>query len=231
MKILNRIIVFILGIGVLPVMFFNALARALVSIAQDSSIYTILKKIASDNEFVDSAMEIKVSIKDLLSYISEGKFSIAGMDFDINKIPVEMLSKKNWLIATGVLLVIALLIALVIAGCALFTKAYKTMICLGAGGTICTFAAIQCFSKFATPFLDGTVDLGSLLGKAVMGNSESILGSLGTAFLEGAINIDAFQLGSGVFTMMIMFIGVMLWEIAYYVTLPEDQKPQKKVKA
>lgn len=230
MKIANRIVVCLLGLGVLPVMIFRELVYGVVSISQSSSLYTILQKFMKDKSMLDSAMEIKISIREMLDYLQNGKFNFGGMDFDLSKIPAELLVTKNWLIAAAVLVAVAILVAIVVAGCALFTKAYKTMICMGAGGAICSFAAIKCFQKFAVPFLDGTIDIGALLAKALIGDSDNFILSVGAAFLEKTISVDAFHIGSAVSTMMIFFVAIALWEIAFYVTLPEKDKPAKKLK-
>lgn len=223
MKILNKIVVFLLAISVFPIMFFLNLVRGVVSISETSSLYTILSKFAE--EAANSAMELTLSIKEIFKYISEGSFSIGGMKFDISKIPSEMLSGKNWAIAAGVLLVIAMIIAIVIMGSALFTNAYRTIIALGASGAICCFAALRCFAKFTAPYTAGTVDLGEILGNAFIGESNNLLGSIGLSVLKGAISVDSFTLGNAVTLCLIVFLGIALWEIAYYVTIP--QKPIK----
>ena len=46
MKILNRIVVFLLALSVLPIMYFLNAVRAVVSISESSSLYTILSKLA-----------------------------------------------------------------------------------------------------------------------------------------------------------------------------------------
>ena len=56
MKILNRIVVFILSLSIFPIMYFLNLVRAVVSISESSSLYTILSKIAE--ETASSAMDI-----------------------------------------------------------------------------------------------------------------------------------------------------------------------------
>ena len=151
------------------------------------------------------------------------------MKFDISKIPAELLSGKNWAIAAGILIVIALIIAIVIIGCALFTNAYKTITALGAGGAVCCFAALRCFAGFSSPYINGSVDIGEILANAFVGESNNLLGSIGTSILKGAISVDSFTLGNAVTLSLIFFIGIALWELAYVVTLPE-KKPTKAKK-
>ena len=225
MKILNRIVVFILSLSIFPIMYFLNLVRAVVSISESSSLYTILSKIAE--ETASSAMELTFSIKVIFKYISDG-VSFGGMKFDLSKIPAELLSGKNWVIAAGVLLAVAMIIAIVIMGCALFTNAYKTISALGAGGAICCFAALRFFARFAAPYMSGSIDVGDVLAQAFVGESNNLLGSIGASVLKGAISVDAFSLSNAVTLSLIFFIGIALWELAYIVTLPEDKSKNLK---
>lgn len=225
MKILNRIVVFILSLSIFPIMYFLNLVRAVVSISESSSLYTILSKIAE--ETASSAMELTFSIKEIFKYISDG-VSFGGMKFDLSKISAELLSGKNWVIAAGVLLAVAMIIAIVIMGCALFTNAYKTISALGAGGAICCFAALRFFARFAAPYMSGSIDVGDVLAQAFVGESNNLLGSIGASVLKGAISVDAFSLSNAVTLSLIFFIGIALWELAYIVTLPEDKSKNLK---
>lgn len=227
MKILNRIVTFLLGLAVFPALIFRILLRAVVSINQDTSIFKIL---SAFSETVNRKMEITVSIKELIGYIQDGTFSLGGMDFSFDKLPKQLFMTKNWLIATGVLIGITLIIAIVIMGCALFTKAHITVMGLSAGAIACLAAALKCFGKFAAPFVDGTIDLGSLLINSLTGDSMNIIGTIGAAALKGAIKVDILQLGNAVFTIGIIFAIILLWTFAYYITLPENEKKHIKKK-
>lgn len=226
MKAVNKIVVFLLAFSVFPITIFLELVRGVFSISQSSSLYTILSKLAEDT--ANSALELTYSVKEIIEKIGEGGISFAGMSFDMSKIPDELLEGKGWIIAAGVLLVIALVIAVVIMGCALFTKAYKTITCLGAGGAICTFAAMRCFAKFAAPYLNGTRDIGEILAEALIGDDANLLGSIGSAFLKNAISVDSLSLGSAVTLSFVVFLGIALWELAYFITIPEEKS--KKIK-
>ena len=92
----------------------------------------------------------------------------------------------------------------------------------------CIFAAMKCFSVFAAPFVNGTIDIGGILANSIIGDNAGIIGSIGSAFLEGSISVDLLQLGSAAITMAILFFGILLWTLAYYVTLPEKNRLKKK---
>ncbi|MBQ8576267.1 MAG: hypothetical protein IJ447_09515 [Clostridia bacterium] len=230
MKILNRIVTFILALAVFPAIATRIILRVVVSIAEGSTAYTLLSSIMEDT--VNSAMEITVSFKEIVDYIQNGTFSFSGMNFSFDKIPAEMLVTKNWLIASAVFIVLALIIAIIIMGCALFAQAHKTVMCFGAGGAACCFAAISCFTKFAAPFVSGEIDIARFLGQSLLGG-DGLIATLGTSVISGAISVDVFQLGNAIITMAIIFIGVALWTFAYFITLPTEAKvkKEKKVKA
>lgn len=221
MKILNRIVTFLLAAAVFPAIYLRVLLRAVVSISPNSSIYKILSTFM---ETIDRKMEITVSIKDVISYIQDGVFSVGGMDFSLEKIPKEVLVTKNWFIASGILVAITILIAVVIMGCSIFAQAHKTVMGLSAGALACLGAALGCFSKFAAPFIDGTIDIGTLLADNIIGDSANIIGAIGAAALKGAISVDILQLGNAVFTLGIIFFIILMWTLAYYITLPTQAK-------
>jgi hypothetical protein len=228
MKVVNKIIVFVLALGIFPVVIFQNLVRVVVSISKDSSLYTLLSQILKDS--IDNKMEITISVKEAIGYIKDGQFSFAGMSFSTSSIPSEMLVTKNWLIASGACIVAALLIALVLMGSSLFTKAYRTIMCLSAGGIACTYAAVKCFTRFAAPFIDGTIDIGAILAKNIIGDNSGIIGSVGSSFLEGAIKVDVCQLGNVAMIMAILFFAIIMWTLAYFLTLPEKEKKPIKFK-
>lgn len=224
MKAVNKIVIFLLALSVFPITIFLELVRGVFSISQSSSLYTILSRFAES--MVNSSLELTYSVKEIIEKIGEGGISFAGMSFDMSKIPAELLEGKGWIIAAVVLFVVALVIAVVIMGCILFTKAYKTISCLGAGGAICTFAAMRCFAQFAVPYLDGTHDIGELLSEALIGDDANLLGTIGSAFLKNAISVESLSLGNAVTLTFIVFLGIALWELAYFITIPEE-KPKK----
>lgn len=227
MKILNRIVTFVLSFMVFPTIATRVILRLVLSIGRDSSAYTILSSFMK--ETADSALEVTVTLEEIVGYIQNGTFSFSGMNFSFDKIPAEMLTTKNWFIAAAVFLILALLIALIIMGCALFAQAHKTVMCFGVGGMACCFAAIGCFSAFAKPFVTGDIDIGKFLGQSLLGNN-GFIASLGSSFMSGAISVDILQLGNAVITMAILFLGVALWTFAYFITLPTDAKPKKEKK-
>ncbi len=226
MKILNRIVTFLLAVAVFPAAVTRIILRIIVSLGQESTVYALLAGVAEDA--ANSGMEITFSLQEVFEAVKNDTFSFGDMNFSISSIPTDMLVTKNWAIAAAVLLVLALVIALVIMGCALFTQAHKTVMGLAAGGVASCFAAMACFDKFAEPFINDQVDIGKFLAQSLLGNEEGLISSLGSMFMSGAVSVDVLQLGNAVITIAIIFIGILLWTFAYYITLSPEAKAEIK---
>ena len=227
MKILNRIVTFILAVAVFPAAVTRIILR--VVITPGGMLSTIMG---------ETGIEEELSVVKIIDYIQSGTFEFIKELFDFANLPPVVSSLKGWLIASIVLLVIALLIALVIMGCSLFTQAHKTVMGLSVSAAISCFLSMSCFSKFATPFVDGKVDIGEILSKGVTEDG-SLGGSIIAMMLQGSVDIEVLQLGNAVVTMALLFLGIAMWTFAYYITLPTEAKlaiknppvKEKKVKA
>lgn len=227
MKILNRIVTFILAVAVFPAAVTRIIIR--VVITPGGALGTFMG---------ETGIEEELSVVKIIDYIQSGTFDFLKDLFDFEKLPPVVSSLKGWLIASMVLLAIALVIALVIMGCSLFTQAHKTVMGLSVSAALSCFLSMSCFSKFASPFVDGKVDIGEVLSNG-MTEDGSIGGSILAMLLQGSVNVEVLQLGNAVVTMALLFIGIALWTFAYYITLPTEAKlaiknppvKEKKVKA
>lgn len=231
MKILNRIVTFLLAAAVFPVIIIRTFVRIIVSISPDSYIYKIMtlagKK--TDSPF-NSKMEMTYSLKELFQYWEDGTLSFGERRYGIIDLPEEVLITKNWLFASVGFIAAALLIALVIMGCALFAQSHKTVMGLSAGGIATLAASLACFKRFAAPFVSGKIDMGTVILKIFGGdNAAGNVGSIGALAIKDAIIIDIFQLGNAVFTVGIIFFILLLWTLAYYITLPESERKKKNM--
>lgn len=214
MKILNRIVTFVLALAVFP-----ALAtRVLIRIVEDPKGI-----LAGGGALVETTLDFKK----LITYIQDGTIDVGSLFSSSSKLPGAILEYKGWLIAALVFIALALLIAVVIMGCALFTRAHKTVMCLSAGGMLSCFIAMGLFQKFTTPFTEGTMTLADLLPDSFLAG-EFVGGIAEMLSITGTGDIVIFQLGNAFITMAIIFIGILLWTLAYYVTLPEEEKASIK---
>ena len=227
MKILNRIVTFILAAAVFPAAVTRIMIR--IIIAPGGLLSSVMD---------DTAIKEELSVIDIINYIQEGTFDFLKDLFNFDNLPIEVNAVKGWLLASAVMLVLALLVALIIMGCALFTQAHKTVMCFSIGGALSCFLAMSFFTKFTAPFTAGKVDIGAILGKNLEG-AEGFVGSILSSAISGVVDFEVFQLGNAVITMALLFIGILFWTFAYYITLSPEAKAaiknppvkEKKVKA
>lgn len=212
MKILNRIVTFALALAVFPAAVTRIIIR--VVITPGGTLASIMG---------ETGIEESLSVLDIIERIQSGSFEFLEPLFHFENLPRSVSEGKGWLITSAVMLVIALLIAIIIMGCSLFTQAHKTVMSLSAGGALACFLAMTFFGNFASPFVEGQVDIGEILAESAFENAEGIGGFI-SYFLSGTVEINVFQLGNAVVTMALLFIGILLWTVAYYVTLPAGAK-------
>lgn len=212
MKILNRIVTFILAVAVFPAAVTRIMIR--IIIAPGGLLNSVMG---------DTAIKEELSVIDIINYIQEGTFDFLKDLFNFDNLPIEVNAVKGWLLASAVMLVLALLIALIIMGCALFTQAHKTVMGLSFSGALFCFLAMSFFTKFTAPFTAGKVDIGAILGKNLEG-AEGIVGSILSSAISGVVDFEVFQLGNAVITMALLFIGILFWTFAYYITLSPEAK-------
>ena len=231
MKIVNRIIVFLAAAAVFPLLAVQNFVSIILSIDEKSLVYTFINAVSgNDSQLTNSRLGIDKTLVDLYNSFT-GK-SESSFDFKevIANLPKEFDPVKKYIIAAVIFVAIGVLIAIIIMGCALFTKAYKTVIGLSLGGTASFVTALVLFGKASKPLLDGTIDVATTVMPLLM-DTESLLGSLASAALSGSISVDSCGLGGAVYGAAIALFALAMWEIAYYLTLPNDEKPVKKVKA
>ncbi len=212
MKILNRIVTFILAVAVFPAAVTRIMIR--IIIAPGGLLNSVMG---------DTAIKEELSVIDIINYIQEGTFDFLKDLFNFDNLPIEVNAVKGWLLASAVMLVLALLIALIIMGCALFTQAHKTVMGLSFSGALFCFLAMSFFTKFTAPFTAGKVDIGAILGKNLEG-AEGLVGSILSSAISGVVDFEVFQLGNAVITMALLFIGILFWTFAYYITLSPEAK-------
>ncbi len=212
MKILNRIVTFALAVAVFPAAITRILIRIVITPGE------MLSGIMGN-----TGIEENLSVIDIIEHVQNGTFDFLEPLFHLENLPKSVSDEKGWLVASAVMLGIALLIAIVIMGCALFSQAHKTVMGLSAGGALACFLSMSFFQNFTTPFVTGGVDIGKILSDSTFEAADSVAGIM-SFLLSGSIDIDIFQLGNAVITMALLFIGILLWTVAYYVTLPAEAK-------
>ncbi|MCQ2483868.1 MAG: hypothetical protein MJ168_00895 [Clostridia bacterium] len=233
MKILNRIVTFLLAFAVFPAIILRVLFRIVISISPDSYVYKLLSIFGKNSgTSVNSKMEFTVSAKELFEYWKDGTLSFGERRYAIIDLPEEVLITKNWLFASMGFIGAALIIALIIMGCALFAQSHKTVMGLSAGGILSLFVSMTCFNKFAAPFISGKIDMGTVIMEIFGGvdpDAAGGLGSLGALAFKDAVLVDILQLGNAFFTVGVIFFIILIWTFAYFITLPESERKKKAI--
>lgn len=230
MKIVNKIITFLGAAVVFPVLIMQTFVSLIVSVNKESLAYSFFNMVLGENnKITGNRLGVEKSLVDFFDYLTGKTQSTIDFKDVISKLPAEFNPIKKFVVAALVFVAIGVLITVIVMGCALFTKAYKTIIGLSLGGAASFLTSIALFGKAAKPLLDGTIDVASTILPLVI-DSKSILGSLATAALNGTINVDRLGLGGAVYGAMIVLFAVAVWEFAYYITIPVEERKPKKVK-
>ncbi len=233
MKIVNRIVTAALAIATFPFLITQFLFEIILSFNQESIAYSLITAFAGqDNALTGNRLGFQESIMSLVKMAMNSSDKDSGINIlEIwSSLPETLTTSKNLIIAALVCVAVGAVVALVIIGCAIFTKAYKTIIGLGLGGAGCFLAGVILFGKAGAPLKDGTVDIVELVADLLMGENTSAIGALAGSLLSGTVKVDVFAMGGAVFGAMIMLFAVAVWEFAYYITLPENERKIKKTK-
>ncbi len=234
MKIVNRIVTALLAATAFPLLITQLFFTIVLSINEESLAYSLINAFAGQgNMLTGNRLGFQESLWSIFQTVTGQKDSTLDFDFmEIwSKLPPELDTAKKLIIASLVFVAVGALIALVIIGCAIFTKAYKTIIGLGTAGFASFLTGIILFNQAGKPIVEGTIDAVDMIAKTIIGEgTSSTLGAIAASVLQGTISVDTFSYGGAVFGAMIMMIAVVFWELAYFVTLPENEKPHKKIK-
>ena len=234
MKIVNRIVTALIAAAAFPFLITQFLFEIVLSINEDSIAYTLITLFGGqDNMLTNNRLGFQESLWSLFKMMTE---SDGSSDLNIieiwNSLPADLDTIKKLIVASFVCVAVGAVVALVIIGCAIFTKAYKTIVGLGLGGGACFLSGIILFGKAGAPFKDGTVDIVNLISTFLMGEDGTTNGiaAIASSLLEGTINVDVFAMGGAVFGAMIIMFAVAVWEFAFYITLDEKDRKPKKIK-
>ena len=233
MKTVNKIVTSLIAAASFPLLITQMFINIVVSIDENSTVYTLLNALlGSDNKLTNNSLGFQYSLVDLFNLITGRTQSSFGVDLKeiLSKLPAEFESIKKYVIASFVFVAIGAFIAIIVIGCVLFTRAYKTVIVMSLGSAVSYLVGIILFGRAGRPLFDGTIDVASVIMDMFSGDNSSIIGILASSMLTDAVRVDTFALGGAVFGAMIMMFAAAIWEIAYLVTLPPEEKLKKNSK-
>ncbi len=226
MKIVNKIVSFILAAAVFPLMITQVLIKLVLSVNEESLAYSLLKMfLGEDNKITGNRLGFEESVIDFFNLLTGKQSGAFGIDLKtfISTLPEDFDHMKKLIAVAAGFIALGLLITVVILGCILFTNAYKTVAGLALGGSICFGVSTLIFGKAARPLIDGTISIVEALSNA-LGSSGQDTSNFAAGLLSDVVKVDSFALGSAVYFAMFALFGLAIWEFSYVVTLPKPKK-------
>lgn len=209
MKIVDKIVTTLLSALTIPVAIFAPLVHVLYQI----TAWQMIEQFVGSSDPTDTGLtEDAVSVKWMIEKTVNGNFSLGGID--TSKFTESFRAIFPFLVAAGILFALAAVTGVVLFVTAAVSRAKKTQCIMCAVGIAQLIASGILFSKFASPIVDGTVSVGSVM-ESLLGESYSTLSSFLTS---SVINVQRLNLTTAWSVMMMLFFAVMIWNVSYMIT-------------
>lgn len=198
MKTMYKISASVLCIALFPVFYFLPILRVFISSSLSENLMSTigLKQYMSISNIVSSlgGSETQNSIiKTLISTLNDSESTLG-----------QLFTNKGYLIASLVCLAVTLVLLLVIAGFAIFSKKFILTTGLTAGAMITLFATNKLFDAFAAPMISGEIGIGSLISSTAS-DASGMLGSI----LGSLVSLDILEL-SFAYPVAMFVLGIVL---------------------
>lgn len=177
-----------------------------------SDLFAFLAKLqgnTQDTGETEDWLSLHKVVTDFLPFLKGGTFDGAKLQNAIAPI-------RGALIAFAVFFVLAVVIAVVIFFFSCFSRGKLVPLCIAGGGLLSMIGLRIAFSYVAGPLLDGTVSLSNLIGSGLLSSLISMVATL-----------SIFQLSTGYFLMLFLYIGMIMWAGANLL-VDAGEKAQKK---
>jgi hypothetical protein len=197
-------------LGFLKILYYKASSTVIQILAFISSMKgnEDIKKIIAENggnlpENIADTMSVYdlSGLLDLSKSFSDG----AGDKFDLIVVPG---------IVLGIVAVLIVICAIVTAILAFAAKNNRMVIYSSVCGIGLTFMFSKAFEAVAAPFLDQSISL------------STILDSMWASFLG---ELEVMTLTNEFWFIAVVFLAVIIWTVLYNITLPEDEKKERKL--
>ena len=177
-----------------------------------SDLFALLAKLQGNTQDVgetEDSWSLHRAVTELLP-------TFKGGTFDSGKLQNAIAPIRGALIAFAVFFVLAVVIAVVIFFFSCFSRGKLVPLCIAGGGLLSMIGLRIAFSYIAGPLLDGTVSLSNLTGSGLLSSLLSMVATL-----------SIFQLSTGYFLMLFLYIGMIMWAGANLL-VDAGEKAQKK---
>lgn len=219
MKITDKIVTVLLSALTLPVAIFTPLVHVLYNITAWGIIEQLVggsSSAANDSGLTEDAVSVKWMIEKLI----DGNFSLKGLD--TSNFSEGLKAVCPFLLAAGILFALAVLTGFVLLIVSIATRAKKAQCIIAALGATELIACGILFSKVASPIVDGTLSVGSIL-QSIFGESFSTLGSILTSSM---LDVQRLNLTTAWSITMLLFFMIIIWNVSYMLT--SDKKADRK---
>lgn len=211
-NIFYRIIMAVMAICVPLTAYFSDL----IYIVWDSEAFKMLAQLkgnTQDNGQTEMSLSIRYLVEELLPKLSGGEAE-ASSKFLTAIEPV-----RAQLIAVGVFLAIAVVLAVVIFFVSCFSKNKNIGAYLAGAGILATIGMAISFHYLEVHILAGEVALGSFLAEGIM-----------AMLLSSVAQISLFKLTTAFYLILFLFIAMLLWSVANWLVTLGDKKTDGKDK-
>ena len=217
MKYVYKIVAALGAISVIPMLGFlkifyykaSSIAIQILAFISGMSGNDDIKEIVAQNGGdLPTSMADTMSIYDLVGLLDFSKgFSEEdiGDKFDLLIVPG---------IVLGIIAVMLVVCAIVTAVFAFAAKNNRMVIYSSVCGIGLTFMFSKAFEAVAAPFLDQSINLGTLFD------------SIWASFLG---SIEAMALTNEFWFIAVVFFAIIIWTVLYNITLPEKEKKERKL--
>lgn len=209
-NIVYRIVLAVLAVGVPLSAFFAKLFYAVI----DSDVIKMINSLQGNTDDT-GATEVTYSIKEIISMFSQSEGGSSNMGA---KIWESISGIHGELICIAVFFALAILSALAIFIFNFFSKKRFVTLCLGGFGTLSLIAMLISFNAAASPILDGTISLSTLLSSSLLGSS------LLSGLMSYVASVSILRLASAWYVMLFLFIGIIVWAGAYMLIESGERK-------
>ncbi len=200
MKALYRVVAALAALLTVPVLYYLKIVHIVIEFG-----------------FMDGFLDDSFSVKQLIEVFGgDDGFKLPELAPEV----IELLAPlRTPFIVTCVFACLTAALILAVFICSALTNAKRVNCCLAAGGAAATLGTIISFNAMTSKIVDGTVSLSALINAGLSG-SASTIGKLAGLFGAGDA-LDSFgelvllRLHSAVICVMIIFIFILLWSLAF----------------
>ncbi len=209
--ILYRVVTAIMAVAMFPLTYF---AKMIFIVVMHQDLSSIISSITGEEDPGGTYFEWGIAdIFDPSSSLSLFINEDSEKSLDLN-----MIWENQYLRAVlfaVIFFAIALIIALVILGFAIFSNKIKVIAGLSGGGILAMAASwisFTCF--FATPITSGEIELGQAL------NISGLFANLALGFVE----FTTIKLEGAFFWVLFLMVAILIWSVSVYIVNVSDEK-------